>query len=125
MGRALPSLACALMLTSVALGAQTEVARTFTLHGYYALGFHPLWQESDHRPWYLLKQAPWVDQRLINYGYVAVIHDRKHYYCLIQNAPPTGTRIGEPTHICGAPETAEMLYMMNYRPKILIRSSPP
>jgi hypothetical protein len=123
----LASLACALTLTltSAALGAPQQAAHAFTLRGYYALDFYPFWQSSDKQPWYTLERASWADPLLVKYGYVAVSHDGKHFYCLIQNEPPAGTRIGQHTYICGDPAMAEMLYTMNWRPKILIYGSPP
>ncbi len=113
------------MLTSAALGAQVQVERVFTLRGYYVLDFNPYWQQSDTKPWYVLKQPPWADPLLLKRGYVAVRHDGKNYYCLIQEEPPVGTRIGKRTYICGDPATAETLYTMNWRPKTLIRGAPP
>jgi hypothetical protein len=121
----LASFVCALTLTSAALGTEQQVARAFTVPGYYKLDFYPYWQLSDHKPWYVLKQAPWADRLLIKYGYVAVSHDGKDYYCLIQDEPPTGTRITKQTYICGDPAMAEMLYTMNWRPRILIYGTPP
>lgn len=121
----LASLVCALTLTSAALGAQLQVERDFTLPGYYALGLYPDWQWSDKNPWYVLKQAPWADPLLLKWGYVAVSHDGQHYYCFIQEGPPTGTRIWKRTYMCGDPATAEVLYRMNRRPKVLIYGSPP
>jgi hypothetical protein len=121
----LASLACALTLTAAALGAQLQVAHVFTLRGYYALDFYPIWQSSDNKPWYVLKQAPWADPLLLKWGYVAVSHDGQRYYCLIQEEPPVGTRLSKRTYICGNPATAEMLYTNNWRPKILTYGSPP
>ena len=121
----LASLACALTLTSAALAAESQVTHTFTLRGYYALDFYPYWHSSDKQPWYALKQAPWADPLLIKWGYVAVTHDGKHYYCLIDGSPPTGTRVGQGTYLCGDPAMTEMLYTMNWRPRILIYGSPP
>jgi hypothetical protein len=121
----LASLAFAVTLTSSALGAQQQVTRAFTLPGYYVLDFYPYWKLSDKQPWYVVTQTSWADPLLVRYGYVAVNHDGQNYYCLIQGEPPTGTRIGQRTYICGDPAMAEMLYTMNWRPKILIYGSPP
>lgn len=118
-------LACALALAPAALGAQAQVARALTLPGYYVLDFYPHWQLSDKQPWYVLKQPRWADPLLLKYGYVAVSHDGLNYYCLIQEGPPVGTRIGQHTYICGDPAIAEMLYTMNWKPVILIYGSPP
>jgi hypothetical protein len=115
----------ALTLGSVALGSQPQAGRDFTLRGYYALDLYPIWQRSDQQPWYVLKQAPWADPLLLKWGYLAVNHDGRNYYCLIQDQPPVGTRIGKRTYLCGDPAMAEMLYTMNWRPKIFVYGFPP
>jgi hypothetical protein len=102
-----------------------QVTGSFTLPGYYALNFYPMWQPSDLTPWYVLKKPSWADSRLLKWGYIAVTHDGKRYYCLIQNTPPTGTLIGKRTYLCGDPTTTEMLYNINWKPQILIYGSPP
>jgi hypothetical protein len=121
----LASLICALTLTSAAFGAQQPVTSVFTLPGYYVLDFYPHWQLSDHKPWYVLNQPRWADPLLLRYGYAAVSHDDQNYYCLIQDEPPVGTRLWKRTFICGDPATAEMLYTINWRPKIFIYGTPP
>jgi hypothetical protein len=119
----LASLAFALTLTSTALGAPQQVTHVLTLRGYYVLNFFPYWELSDKKPWYVLEKAPWADPVLIKYGYRAVDHDGKHFYCFIQEEPPVGTRIGR-SDICGSPRMAEMLYTMNWRPVISSFGSP-
>lgn len=118
------SIVLALTLTSAVLAAPQQVDHDFKLRGYYVLDFYPHWAWSDNSPWYILNKAPWADPALIGYGYVAVSHDGKHYYCLIQDEPMTGTRIGKHTYICGDPAIAETLYTMNWRPEILTFGSP-
>jgi hypothetical protein len=109
----LASLASTLALTSTALGAQEQVAHAFTLGSYYSFetdGYTYL-KGSDNNPWYVLQQASWADPALLQLGYLAVGHDGKHYYCLIEHAAPIGTRIAQRAYfICGDPTTAEMLY---------------
>ena len=97
--------------------AQANQPRVVHLRGYYQLQFSPIWRSSDRSPWYLLRSAPWADQRLVKWGYVPVEHNGKHFMCLINDQPRTGSRIPPgPIYTCGDPGTAEMLYNRGWTP---------
>ena len=97
---------------ALAIGAvQADQPRVVHLRGYYQLQFYPAWRSSDASPWYLLRSAPWADPRLVKWGYVPAEHDGKHFMCLVNDQPITGTRIPPgPVYVCGDSGTAEMLY---------------
>ena len=95
------------------------------LRGYYELDRHPIWRQSDDSPWYVLNKADWANERLLKWGYVPVIHDAKHYYCLIDKGPRTGSHVGERTFMCGDPSTAEWIFNTGIRPTPLLHGTTP
>ena len=133
------SFACLAALGSVALAApetapranatSTESPPTYYLRGYYTMDSQrPVWRESDNSPWLQVKaNAPWVNPRLVKWGYVPFTHDSKNYYCLIDDKPRTGTHIKEITFICGDPATVQSIFLQNNeRPNIpMIGGGPP
>jgi hypothetical protein len=81
------------------------------LRGYYTIqGHYLLWQHSDSSPWYVMKDAPWANPRLVEWGYVPVTHNAQNYYCVIDHGPPTGSLVPLRTFACGDPATVEQLY---------------
>ena len=87
------------------------------LSGYYEINEHYLvWQHSDAFPWYIVKDAPWTDPRLVQWGYVPVTHHRQNYYCVIDHDPPTGSKIPMWMFACGDPATIEQLRDSNRVP---------
>ncbi len=112
-------------LASAAFAASQGDQSPIYLRGYYKLyQQYSLWQYSDRTPWYVLRSAPWADERLVKWGYVPVTHDANDYYCLIDRDPPTGTHIAERTFTCGDPATVEWLYNANLRPLGLLYGVP-
>lgn len=104
---------------SFTASASTATQSTYYLQGYYKLReTNATWELSDKSPWQIVKNEPWIDPRLTKWGYVPVIHDGDHYYCLIDNKPMTGSNILEKTFICGDPKTAEFIFNNNFRPKL-------
>lgn len=105
---------------AVAIAApQVDPPRVVHLRGYYQLNFSPTWRSSERSPWYLLQSAPWADQRLVKWGYVPAEHDGKHFMCLINDQPVTGSRLPPgPIYMCGDPGTAEMLYNRGWTPVV-------
>lgn len=112
-------------MASVSLAAAPSAQSPIYLRGYYRLyDSHAIWRYGDRSPWYVLKSAPWADQRLLKWGYVPVTHDSQKYYCLIDRDPPTGSHIGEWTFTCGDPTTVEVLFNTNRRPLGLLYGAP-
>lgn len=112
-------------MASVAPAAPPSDQSPIYLRGYYKLyDNYPIWQYSDGSPWYVLKSAPWADQRLLQWGYVPVTHDSLRYYCLIDHEAPTGSHIREWTFTCGDPATVEVLYNTRRRPLGLLYGVP-
>ena len=117
MRAAVGSFACLIGLASLASAAALQP--TYHVHGYYKLnGRVAMWQFSDASPWQVVKDEPWVDSRLVKWGYVPLTHDSQHYYCLIDDSPRTGSRISEKTFVCGDPETVEVIFNSNWIPKL-------
>jgi hypothetical protein len=109
-------LACVAAMLSAAFAASQSDPAPIYLHGFYELDRHPTWRLSDAAPWNVVKDAPWANPRLVKWGYVPVTHDSRHYYCLIDYSPRTGSHISELTFMCGDPATAEWLFNNNWRP---------
>jgi hypothetical protein len=62
---------------------------------------------------------PWVNPRLVKWGYVPVTQDSKRYYCLIDDRPRRGSHISERTFVCGDPSsTVEWLYNAGRTPTV-------
>ena len=121
--------ACLTAMASLAFAApQKGSTPTYYLRGYYKLdNQRPTWQDSDSSPWSEVKsKTPWVNERLVKWGYVPFTHDAKNYYCLIDNGPRTGSHIVEVTFMCGDPDTVQWLFQNNWRPNLpLIGGGPP
>jgi hypothetical protein len=101
---------------------------SFYLRGYYKLDDrHPTWQASDSSPWsQLKKQTPWVNPRLVKWGYIPFEHNAKNYYCLIEEGARTGSHLADTTFMCGDPNTVQWLFQNNWRPSVLmIGGGPP
>ena len=127
MRAALGSLLCFSTLTALACTASTSFAGSasttstpsYHLRGYYQLReTNATWQLSDSSPWQVVKDESWIDPRLTKWGYVPIVHDASHYYCLIDDKPITGSNVLEKTFICGDPKTAEFIFNNNLRPKL-------
>jgi hypothetical protein len=91
----------------------THSTPTYYLRGYYKLdNQRPTWQDSDSSPWSQVKTStPWVNPRLVKWGYVPFTHDSKNYYCLIEEGARTGS---------------QWLFQNNWRPSVpLIGGGPP
>ncbi len=115
------SLACLGALTSLALAApqNTTSLPTYHLRGYYELHYQTgVWQSSNNSPWQVVKDEPWIQDSVVKWGYVPMTHDSKHYYCLIDDHPRTGSNILGKTFVCGDPATVETLSTNNLRPKL-------
>jgi hypothetical protein len=129
MRAAVACFACLSAMASPAFAApQKGSTPTYYLRGYYKLdNQRPTWQDSDASPWSEVKRnSPWVDQRLVKFGYVPFTHDSKNYYCLIDNGPRTGSHVIEVTFMCGDPATVQWLFQNNWRPNVpLIGGGPP
>ena len=115
-------------LTSMALGAapvNSPVAPhalpTYYLRGYYNFEAElPVWQDSDAAPWSQVKtNEPWVNRRIVKWGYVPFTHDAKNYYCLIDKGPRTGSHVDDITFFCADPEAVQSLFIQNnWRPTL-------
>jgi hypothetical protein len=104
-----------------ALAAVPEAAPlpAYHLHGYYKLLDNiPTWQQSSDSPWQVVKGEPWINKRLVKWGYVPMTHDAQNYYCLIDNGPRTGSRVIEQNFICGDPKTVEWIFNTNRTPAL-------
>jgi hypothetical protein len=114
-----------LMAATLAPAAQPSETSPIHLRGYYRLyNRNSVWQYSDGQPWYIVKDAPWADPRLVKWGYVPAMHDGQRYYCLVDHDAPTGSRIPEWLFACGDPATAELLYNSNRTPLGLLYGGP-
>jgi hypothetical protein len=102
---------------------------TYYLRGYYKIDSQlPVWQDSDSAPWVQAKtNAPWVNRRIVKWGYVPFTHDSRNYYCLIDDKPRTGSHVQDTTFICGDPAMVESLFIQNnWRPTLpMIGGGPP
>ena len=114
----------AAIAASIAFAAPQTESTPIHLQGFYELERGtPTWQLSDSSPWYLIKNAEWVNPRLVKQGYVPVVHDSKQYYCLIDKTPKIGSRVPGQTFLCGEPAAVEWLVDNNRRPNPAVRSS--
>ena len=94
---------------------------TYHLHGFYKVRDRTaIWQLSDNSPWQVVKDEPWIDSRLVKWGYVPIIHNSKQYYCLIDDKPVTGSNIAKKTFVCGDASTTVFNYNNNWRPSLLL-----
>jgi hypothetical protein len=139
MRAAMECFACLAAMASVASAAPqaapqenatpTDSTPTYYLRGYYKIDSQrPVWQDSDSSPWSQVKtNTPWVNQRVVKWGYVPFTHDSKNYYCLIDDKPRTGSHVPEATFICGDPAIVESLFLNNnWKPNIpMIGGGPP
>jgi hypothetical protein len=132
------SFACLAAMASVAFAAPeaapqsnstpTDSTPTYYLRGYYKLdNQRPVWQDSDSLPWSQVKtNAPWVNRRLVKWGYVPFTHDSRNYYCLIDHGPRTGSHVIETTFMCGDTATTQWLFQNNWKPSVpMIGGGPP
>jgi hypothetical protein len=126
--------ACLAAMGSVAFatpqGSPTPTGSTpsYYLRGYYKLdNQRPTWQASDSSPWSQVKtNTPWVNPRLVKWGYVPFTHDSKNYYCLIEEGARTGSHVIDTTFMCGDPDTVQWLFQNNWRPSVpMIGGGPP
>ncbi len=118
-------LVCLAALLMSATAAQPKEPSPIYLRGYYRLtDRYSVWRLSNSSPWYIVKDAPWADPRLVKWGYVPVTHDAQQYYCLIDHEPPTGSRIPVWIFACGDPATVELLYNTNRSPVGLLYGGP-
>jgi hypothetical protein len=78
-------------------------------------------------PWSQVKtNTPWVNPRLVKWGYVPFTHDSKNYYCLIEEGARTGSHVIDTTFMCGDPGTVQWLFQNNWRPSVpMIGGGPP
>jgi hypothetical protein len=114
----------AAIAAAIAFAAPQTESTPIHLQGFYELErVTPTWRPSDSSPWYLVKNAEWVNPRLVKQGYVPVVHDSKQYYCLIDKTPTIGSRVPEKTFLCGDSTAVEWLVDNNYRPSWAARSS--
>lgn len=129
MGATLGIITCLTALTSAAFAGPESTAPsqptdhlpTYHLHSYYKLHDEfGIWQLSDDSPWQVVKSEPWIVHRWVQWGYVPITHDSKHYYCLIDDSPVTGTHIGAKTFVCGDPDTVQEIFNNNWTPKLLL-----
>jgi len=114
---------CLAALASFAAAASenTEPLPAYHLRGVYAIRDQAAtWQFSDNSPWQVVKDEPWIDSRLVKWGYVPFTHDNKHYYCLIEDRPITGSNIAKDIFICGDPVTVKYAYVNNWKPTLLL-----
>ena len=98
----------------------TDSTPTYYLRGYFKLDSQrPVWQASDSSPWSQVKtNTPWVNRRLVKWGYTPFTHDSKNYYCVIDDNPRTGSHVIETTFMCGDPATVQWLFQNNWKPSI-------
>jgi hypothetical protein len=81
----------------------------------------------DQAPWQVTKDAPWVDKRLVNWGYVPATHLGKNYYCLVGQNPQVGSRLpltksnfcGDETYVLRKCWTDTTLQLGGVRPRRL------
>jgi hypothetical protein len=114
---------CLTALASVAFAEPETNAplRTYHLHGFYKLRDRTaIWQISDNSPWQVVKGEPWIEPRLVKWGYVPITHNSQHYYCLIDDKPITGSNIAKTTFVCGDASTVALNYNNNWRPTLLL-----
>jgi hypothetical protein len=94
---------------------------TYHLHGFYKIRDQSaIWQLSDRNPWQVVKNEPWIEPRVVKWGYVPMTHNSQRYYCLIDDKPITGSNIAKTTFICGDASTVAFNYHANWRPSLLL-----
>jgi hypothetical protein len=64
------------------------------------------------------KNEPWINPRLVKWGYVPMVHDSKPFYCLIDDRPRTGSHVMERTFICGDPASTELVFNIWRTPRL-------
>jgi hypothetical protein len=112
---------CLTALASVAFAVPETDAplRTYHLHGFYKLGnLSAVWQPSDDSPWQVVKDEPWIESRVVKWGYVPITHHSGHYYCLIDDKPITGSNIAKTTFVCGDASTVSFNYNLGWKPSL-------
>jgi hypothetical protein len=77
-----------------------------------------IWQLSDRSPWQVVKDEPWIESRVVKWGYVPIVHNSQHYYCLIDDRPITGSNIARTTFLCGDASTVQFNYNNGWRPEL-------
>ena len=110
---------CLSGLASLAFAAPESTAPlpTYHLHGYYSIREqNAVWEYSDNSPWQVVANEPWIDPKVVKWGYVPLAHNSKHYYCLIDDKPLTGSNIAKKTFICGDASTVKFNYANEWRP---------
>jgi hypothetical protein len=112
---------CLTALACVAFAAPETNAPlpTYHLHGYYKLRDRSaIWQLSDRSPWQVVKDEPWIEPRVVKWGYVPIVHNSQRYYCLIDDRPITGSNIARTTFLCGDAATVQFNYNNGWRPSL-------
>jgi hypothetical protein len=115
------TLICLSGFASLACAASESTAPlpTYHLHGYYSIREeNAVWQYSDNTPWQVVANEPWIDPKVVKWGYVPLVHDSKHYYCLIDEKPITGSNIAKKTFICGDAGIVKFGYANEWRPTL-------
>lgn len=97
---------CATTFASYAFAAPETTAPlpAYHLRGYYKLlegGGPTVWRISDNNPWQVVINEPWIEPRLVKWGYVPFTHDSRNYYCQIDQKPLVGSNIARTTFLCG------------------------
>jgi hypothetical protein len=120
---------CLAAFASLAFAAEPETTNplpTYHFRGYYRVRDNvAVWQISDDSPWQVVKDEPWIKPRLTKWGYIPVIHDSEHYYCLIDDKPLTGSNIAKKRFICGDAPTVELNYVNGRKPRLLLYGAEP
>jgi hypothetical protein len=110
---------CGLASLACAAAESTAPLPTYHLRGYYSIREeNAVWQFSDNSPWQVVANEPWIDPKLVKWGYVPLTHNSKHYYCLIDDKPITGSNIAKKTFICGDAGIMRFGYTQNWRPTL-------
>ena len=119
-------LACLAAMTSFAAeNAAPAPLPAYHLKGYYKLLDNiPTWQQSDAAAWQVVKGEPWINKRLVKWGYVPMTHAGQNYYCLIDDRPRTGSHVMEQTFVCGDPKTVEWIFDTGRTPTIPLYAGP-
>jgi hypothetical protein len=119
-------LACLAAMTSLATeNTAPAPLPAYHLHGYYKLLDNiPTWQQSDPSAWQVVQGEPWINKRLVKWGYVPMTHDAQNYYCLINDGPRTGSHVTERIFVCGDPKTVEWVFNTGRTPTIPLYAGP-
>jgi len=110
---------CLSGLVSLAFAAPESTAPlpAYHLHGYYSIREqNAVWEYSDKSSWQVVANEPWIDPKVVKWGYVPLTHNSKHYYCLIDDKPMTGSNIAKKTFICGEASNVKFNYANEWRP---------